>query len=362
MGDKSASARALATIIILSLLSTVAIADDAGSGSDAGGSASSSTSLSATNSTYSGNLSATDTSDFYSISMPNGTGVSVGLTSPSGADFDLYLYDSGNSQIDSSLSTSSYDEVTSNGTGIGGTTVYIEARRWSGSGQYTLQVWIFSEPQGPTQNDAGSGGDAGDDSTSATLLNSSNQSVSGWISDTFDTQDWYNISVPSGNGIFVTMSFPNGSTSGSQLSLIESSATYYIQYDYSSPYEVSSNGSNVGGGYVYIRVLTNTDEGDYNLTITLFSTSGQPGSSQDDAGSGLDAGDSSSTSLQINMSGNLTTFEGWVDNNWDTSDYYSVFVPNNWTTWASLSWTNTCLLYTSPSPRDRQKSRMPSSA
>ena len=25
-------------------------------------------------------------------------------------------------------------------------------------------------------------------------------------------------------------------------------------------------------------------------------------------------------------------------------------------------WTNTCLLYTSPSPRDRQKSRMPSSA
>ena len=253
--------------------------------------------------------------------MPNGTGVSVGLTSPSGADFDLYLYDSGNSQIDSSLSTSSYDEVTSNGTGIGGTTVYIEARRWSGSGQYTLQVWIFSEPQGPTQNDAGSGGDAGDDSTSATPLNSSNQSVSGWISDTFDTQDWYNISVPSGNGIFVTMSFPNGSTSGSQLSLIESSATYYIQYDYSSPYEVSSNGSNVGGGHVYIRVLTNTDQGDYNLTITLFSTSGQPGSSQDDAGSGLDAGDSSSTSLQINMSGNLTTFEG-------------------------------CLLYTSPSPRD----------
>ena len=26
------------------------------------------------------------------------------------------------------------------------------------------------------------------------------------------------------------------------------------------------------------------------------------------------------------------------------------------------TWSNTCLLYTSPSPRDRQKSRMPSSA
>ena len=175
MGDTAATARTLATIMILSLISSVAIADDAGSGSDAGGTASSSTSLSATNSTYSGNLSTTDTSDFYSISMPNGTGVSVGLTSPSGADFDLYLYDSGNSQIDSSLSTSSYDEVTSNGTSIGGSTVYIEARRWSGSGQYTLQVWIFSEPQGPTQNDAGTVGDAGDTSTSATPLNSSNQ-------------------------------------------------------------------------------------------------------------------------------------------------------------------------------------------
>ena len=203
--------------------------------------------------------------------MPNGTGISVGLTSPSGGDFDLYLYDSGNSQIDSSLSTSSYDEVTSNGTSIGGTTVYIEVRRWSGSGQYTMQIWLFSEPQGPPQNDAGTGADAGDTASSATPLASTNQSVDGWISDTFDPQDWYNISVPSGHGVYVTMNFPNGSASGSQLSLIESTATYYIQYDYTSPYEVTSNGTNVGGGYVYIRVLTNSDEGNYTLAIELFS-------------------------------------------------------------------------------------------
>ena len=73
MGDWAATARMLATIMILSLISSIAIADDAGSGSDAGGSASSATSLSPTNSTYFGNLSTTDTSDFYSISMPNGT-------------------------------------------------------------------------------------------------------------------------------------------------------------------------------------------------------------------------------------------------------------------------------------------------
>ena len=29
---------------------------------------------------------------------------------------------------------------------------------------------------------------------------------------------------------------------------------------------------------------------------------------------------------------------------------------------SGFKWNNTCLLYTSPSPRDRQKSRMPSSA
>ena len=333
--------RSVVAILLLSTISTLVLADDAGSGSDAGGSSSSATPLNPTNATYYGNLSSTDTSDFYSISMPNGTGVSVGLTSPTGSDFDLYLYDSGNSQIDSSFSTSSYDEVTSNGTSIGGTTVYIEVRQWSGSGQYSMQIWVFSEPQGPAQNDAGTGSDAGDTSTSATPLSSSNQTVPGWISDTFDPQDWYNISVPSGNGIYVTMSFPNSSTSGSQLALIESTATYYIQYDYTSPYEVTSNGTNVGGGYVFIRVLTSSDEGHYNLTITLFSTAGQPGSSQDDAGSGIDAGDSASAALQINMTSNTTTFEGWVDNNWDSSDYYSVFVPTNWTSWASLSWLNT---------------------
>ena len=36
-------------------------------------------------------------------------------------------------------------------------------------------------------------------------------------------------------------------------------------------------------------------------------------------------------------------------------------VEDSWD-WSALRTTLTCLLYTSPSPRDRQKSRMPSSA
>ena len=38
----------------------------------------------------------------------------------------------------------------------------------------------------------------------------------------------------------------------------------------------------------------------------------------------------------------------------------SLKVPNTCTSY--IVYNNTCLLYTSPSPRDRQKSRMPSSA
>ena len=45
----------------------------------------------------------------------------------------------------------------------------------------------------------------------------------------------------------------------------------------------------------------------------------------------------------------------WTTFEWASCDYYAEhgkMMPDNWF----------CLLYTSPSPRDRQKSRMPSSA
>jgi len=332
--------RLVVAILLLSLFSMPTMADDdAGSGADAGSSTSTATNLSASDATYYGNLSSTDNEDFYSISMPNGSALAVGLTSPSSADFDPYVYDSSGSLIDYSYTTQAYEEASTNGTSVGGTVVYIEIRQYSGSGQYEMQIWIFPDAS-PQQNDANSGGDAGPSSSTALSLNSSNQTVSGWISDSFDTYDWYNISVPSGNGVFATMNFPNA-TGNAQLALIESSATYYIDYDYSTPFEATSNGTNVGGDFVYIRVYSGYDEGNYTLNISFFSTAGQPGSSQDDAGSGLDAGNSATSALQVNITGNSSTFGGWADNNWDSNDYYSVFVPANWTSWASLSWTNT---------------------
>ena len=336
-----ARARYLVVMLILGVIATPVLANDAGSGGDAGDTMSTAVSLNATNATYYGNLSSSDGTDYYSVSMPNATGITVGLTSPSGSDFDLYLYDSSGSQIDGSLSVSAYDEVSSNGTIVGGTTVYIEVDLWSGSGQYTLQIWIFGTANQPgnNQNDANSGTDAGGSAAGSLQLTSTNQTISGWISDTWDSEDWYNISVPTGHGIYVMMDFPNG-TSFDYLYLYDSGGTQYIDYAYQSPWEVTSNGTGVGGSYVYVNVDSYYSEGDYNLTISFFSTSGQPGSIQDDAGSGMDAGDTLDMALNLSVPTSGANYSGWVDYTWDANDYYAVDVPANWTTWASLDWNN----------------------
>ena len=346
MGRAAIRARLVVAIMLLSVLSTQVLADDdAGSGGDAGDSTSNATPLGSYNGTYYGNLSSGD-EDWYSVQMPNGTGIAASLSfsNSAGIDFDLYLYDSSNYSIDYSWYSDPVENVTSNGSSVGGTTVTLWVDAFTGSGSYTLEIWIFLENQGPPQNDAGTGSDSGDSPSTATMISSSNQTLDGWISDAWDSQDWYNISIPADSGISVTMSFPNGTSSNTQLALIDSTGNYYVNYpnspDTSSPYEVNSSAANVAGDSVFIRVYTTADEGNYSLSIALFSTSGQPGSIQDDAGSGEDAGDTLGTALAVNLTGNSTTFQGWVDDNWDDNDYFAVDVPANWTSWASVSWNN----------------------
>jgi len=340
MADGARTTRIVIAILVLGAIATPVMGNDAGSGGDAGSTMSTALSLNATNATYYGNLSAgSDDVDLYSISMPNGTGLAVGLTSPTTGDFDPYIYDSNGSLIDYMYTTQTYEEASTNGTSVGGTTVYVKIEAYSGSGQYTMQIWIFGtgNQPGSNQNDANSGSDAASSAGSSLQLNSSNQTISGWISDTWDPQDWYNISVPTGHGIAVSMSFPNGSNFD-YLYLYDSSGTQYIDYAYYSPWDVTSNGTGVGGSHVYIRVYSYYSEGDYNLTISFFSTAGQPGSAQDDAGSGTDAGDTLSMAMNLSVPISGASYDGWVDYTWDSNDYYAVEVPANWTTWASLEW------------------------
>ena len=132
------------------------LGNDAGTGGDAGDTTSTATPLPATNGTYYGNLTtSTDTSDYYLINMSSNTGIAVEITYPSSADFDLALLNSGGGYIDLSTNSGTTDDVTSNGTSVGGNSVYIWVDHYSGTAQYTMQIWIFST------GSSGGGGGAG---------------------------------------------------------------------------------------------------------------------------------------------------------------------------------------------------------
>ena len=82
------------------------------------------------------------------MAVPKDHGVAVGLTSPSGADFDLAIYDETLNLLNSSYSTS-YDETSTNNTNFSADSdLYILVSPWSGTGLYTLQVWLFSTDDG----------------------------------------------------------------------------------------------------------------------------------------------------------------------------------------------------------------------
>ena len=74
------------------------------------------------------------------------------------------------------------------------------------------------------------------------------------------------------------------------------------------------------------------------------------------------------TTFQTGLKGETRNYSGGEGNKTDRSGslrYLAVsfpFIPSKWSSSVTLLPYSSCLLYTSPSPRDRQKSRMPSSA
>jgi len=111
---------------------------------DAGSDSSSAFNISAMSAEYNGSIhSSSDTQDLYMMAVPKDHGVTVGLTSPSGADFDLEIYNESLTFLNGSWSTS-YDETSTNNTNFSAdTNLYILVTPWNGAGQYTLQVWLF---------------------------------------------------------------------------------------------------------------------------------------------------------------------------------------------------------------------------
>jgi hypothetical protein len=131
-----------------------------------------------------------------------------------------------------------------------------------------------------SQNDAGSGGDAGDNATAAyNLTVTSGSTYAGYVNQT-DVNDWYRILVPTGKGITASMSF-NGVTNGTNdldLYLIDSNLTAYIDTSfYSNPEVVNSSGTNVSGQYVYLVVDAFSGFSYYNFTVSFYNISGGGG-------------------------------------------------------------------------------------
>ena len=336
----ASAARTLVALLVVSCLSGLVMANDAGTGGDAGDSISTAAWLPASNATYYGNLtSGSDDNDYYGVNMSTDTGIAVGLTSPSGADFDLLLYDSNGSTIDSSYSVSSYDSVSSNGTGVGGTTVYINVDRWSGSGQYTLQIWIFTVTPPPAQNDANTGGDAGDTYSTPTALNGTNATYYGYVDKSTDEFDYYSVPVPSYHRINASVSW-NTSSATLHLHLYDSTGAYLPGgqgFNTTSPNTVTSGNSSVGGTTVTLMVRAWIGADDYTLTLQFDNISSSPVYNQNDSGTGDDASDDYDNPTGIITNIGQNDFTGWASSADDPVDEYSVDVPADYGISVSVS-------------------------
>ena len=354
--SRQISASLICSIFLISLLSASVHANDAGSGTDAGSNTGSALYLPSNNSTYYGNLTqGNDTDDYYAVNMSWGTGIAVTISIPANADFDLILLSSGGAQIDSSTNgTGQTDDVSSNGTNVGGTTVYIWVDQYLGSGQYTMQVQIFSAGNGSggVGDDAGSGQDAGGAMSNALPLTLSNSTSNTTNSTSFqgnlsssNDDDWYSMYVPTGYGVYVEMYHDAGNdfdiwlydSNGSQL---DEGFTGNI------PEAVGSNGTNIGASTVYLEIKdwpVSPSYGSYNFTVDLFSIAGNPAYSQDDALSGDDAGDDlgNATGLPIPQTSNSTrSFSGWKSASDDPQDWYSFTVPTDYGVEVNMTSTN----------------------
>ena len=326
-------------ILLLSGFSSTVLANDAGSGGDAGGSFSTSTNLSSLDAIYYGNLSSNDTDDYYAISIPSDTGLAIELTSPSASDFDLYLYSQNQATIDYSFNgVGTIDSVTSNGTAVGGTTVYVRAKLWSGSGQYTMQFWFFSttDPCNTSQNDANTGNDASDLQSSATTLSSTNGTHFGCVNKANDEYDWYSITIPNYHSISAQLIW-NNTNVDLDLHLFDSNGSYLdYSYDY-NPENISSGSANIGGTTVTLLVRAWASGDNYTLLLNFDNISNSQVYNQNDANSGGDV--SGNFSNSYNIVGNNTYF-GWISDSGDVNDIYSIYIPNEFAIEVTLTWNN----------------------
>jgi hypothetical protein len=290
--------------------------NDMGTGTDAGNSLSATTAIQAGSGM--GYIDSTDTADYYKISVTSGQTISVRMTPPSGSDFDLKLYDTNQSQVDSSsLGGSQTDTVEDTASASGYYYIYIY--RYSGQGIYSMAVTVTG---GATQNDMGTGTDAGNTLSAATTIAAG--SGTGYI-DSTDPNDYYKINVTSGQTISVSMTPPSGSDF--DLKLYDTNQSQVASSSLGGSQTDSVTCTATSSGYYYICVHLWSGSGIYSMTVTITG-----GATQNDMGTGTDAGNSLGAATTI-QAGSGT---GYLDST-DTDDYYKVSVSSGQTISVSMT-------------------------
>lgn len=236
---------------------------DMGIGRDAGDSFEEASLISVGSGT--GKLDNFDRTDYYKISVSSGQMVSAGMTPPSGANFDLDVYDPHTGSANSSHNLGDEtDAVAYTATASG--YLYIQVGWKSGAGTYSMTV------TSDHQDDMGTGGDAGYDFDTAALISSSITDT-GYI-DESDPADLYKIYVGSGQATSVFMTPPSGADFdlwiwGSGYPMAQASLDLYSD---ASLFRIPGAWESVATtatipGYCYILVMRHNGSGTYSMEV-----------------------------------------------------------------------------------------------
>ena len=313
-----------------------------------------------------GVVGSTDISDVWAIVIPDGTFGALSLDWQMSVDLDLRVYT--DSALTSLFAGSYYSQpetidLAPLGEGI---TVYAKVSYYSwtstdpASGyKLTLTVTPSVFPPCWFQDDGadvgtgvydGSGSDASDTRAGAATLTGMSGSVTGMVCDgpdSVDTTDWYEFTVPAHHGLWAKLEWTkNESTDylrmyqymsrfGSQYSVsssitaqfpaqaVSSNESYYWRYDLSVPSTM----------WIMVDAGTMVDDEEYNYTLTweMYNQSEAWTNPSNDAGSGVDAGDSSySVSSPVVLPSLNNTYIGHGHDYEDMYDQYKIYVPQNY--------------------------------
>lgn len=154
-----------------------------------------------------GSLPLDDIDDFYTVYINSNRHAAITLSGDNGTDFDLHLYAPDRNIIQSSQNNDSNEYIETDILNYGYWFVRIEKYNLTSHGNYSLLLQTSAiTSTNPTlmQNDAGSGGDAGNNFHSATSITRGQHN--GMLVD-FDFYDYYKIDLIDGDIISIYLSF-----------------------------------------------------------------------------------------------------------------------------------------------------------